>query len=188
MNHRKISDTSQFLAELNEMVELHLQQAISIYQNTSASKLNKQADQGGWSVAQCLAHLNSYGEFYLPQLEIALANPSSKPVPLVKRGWLGDYFIKMMDPNRKAARYQAMKKHLPQTGISAHQIVANFIEQQEQLLKLLRRAGTSDLNNVRIPTSISGMLRLRLGDALAFLIVHNERHIQQANRNLKIQE
>ena len=188
MKHRKILNTSQFVAELQEMVELHLHQAISIYQNSSEARLNSPSYKGGWSVAQCLSHLNTYGDFYLPQLVTALKNQPGRPVSLVKRGWLGNYLIKMMDPSRKTTRYKAMKKHLPKKEVNAHQIVADFIEQQEHLLKLLDLAGRSDLNRIRIPTSISRMVRLKLGDTLVFLIIHNERHIQQANRNLKVSD
>lgn len=185
MNHNKILNTAEFIAELHGMVDLHLQQAILIYQNSSEEKLNKLAENGGWSITQCLEHLNSYGSFYLPLFARALKGNPYKSVGLLKRGWLGDYLIKMIDPDRKAVQYKAMKKHLPAPKLNAYQTVAKFIEQQEQLIKLLAAAGSADLNGIRIPTSISPIIRLRLGDAFAFLILHNERHIRQANRNLR---
>ncbi|MEJ2882255.1 DinB family protein [Pedobacter sp. GR22-6] len=184
MNHSKILTNAAFVAELHDRVELHLQQAILIYQNSSEEQLNKPAEKGGWSIAQCLEHLNSYGSFYLPLFARALKDNRGRPVGQVKRGWLGDYLIKMMDPDRKAVQYKALKKHLPAPKLDAYKTVAKFIEQQEQLIQLLAAAGSADLNGIRIPTSISPIIRLRLGEAFAFLIIHNERHIRQANRNL----
>jgi hypothetical protein len=35
------------------------------------------------------------------------------------------------------------------------------------------------LRRVKIPISISKIIRLRLGDALLFVTYHNERHFQQ---------
>lgn len=180
MNHFKTSTPKQFIAELHDLVEQHLQQAISVYQNLSSEVLNKAPLTGGWSITQCLEHLNTYYRYYLP----LLSNHSYKPVLEVKRGWLGDYFIKMMDPDRKVTKYKASKGHLPSARIDAHQVVAEFIRHQEEMFQLLSTADKLDLNGIRIPTSINKLIRLRMGDTLAFLIIHDERHIRQANCNI----
>ena len=54
-----------------------------------------------------------------------------------------------------------------------------FIEQQEHLLKIIESARSVGLRKVKIPISISRIVRLRLGDALMFVIYHNQRHVQQ---------
>jgi DNA-binding transcriptional ArsR family regulator len=54
-----------------------------------------------------------------------------------------------------------------------------FIEKQEELLKIIDLAADVDLKRVRIPISISKIIRLRLGDALLFVCYHNQRHMQQ---------
>ena len=184
MDHRKILHTSQFLEQLHQMVEQHLNQSIAVYQNLSDNDLNKTSLNGGWSITQCLDHLNSYSHYYMPLLTRAVKQYPAKPVQQVKRGWLGNYFIKMMDADLKAAKYKALKKHLPAIQLNAHNVVAEFIKQQEELIQLLNYAALTDLNTIRIPTSINRFIRLRLGDTLAFLIVHNERHIRQANQNI----
>ncbi len=174
----------ELLEALESRVHHHLQQAISTYQNLTDSELNRRSASGGWSIAQCLEHLNSYGDFYLPRIDQAISAYQGKPALTVKRGWLGNYFINSMDPDLSTKRYQAFRGHLPAVSLNGHRVVGHFIAQQERLLALLRHSGRTDLNRIRIPISITCLIRLKLGDTLEFLIIHNERHIRQADRNL----
>ena len=80
-------------------------------------------------------------------------------------------------------KYKAIKGHIPVKDLHAASVVARFIDQQEELLLLLRKAGHSNLNK-RIAVTISPLIRLKAGDVFRFLVAHNERHLQQALRNL----
>lgn len=183
----KAISASQLLNMLQSRVEDHLQQTISKYQNLSDAQLNKPSSTGGWSIAQCLDHLNSYGDYYLPQISKAVLNYAGKPGLTAKRSWLGNYFINMMDPDLPAKNYKAFKGHLPAPGLNGQEVASKFINQQEQLLELLKRASSVDLNKARIPISLTRLVRLKLCDTIEFLVMHNERHIRQANRNLILQ-
>lgn len=185
MNETDKITVAALLNNLQQTIEQHLQQSIAVYQNLAEDELNRRADHGGWSIAQCLEHLNSYGRYYLPLIANALKKDPAQPIAMVKRSWLGRYFINMIDPDGKLAKYKAAKIHLPVTTLTAHQVVAEFIAQQEKMISLLEDAAYADLNQIRIPISIARLIRLRLGDLFTFLIMHNERHIRQANRNLK---
>lgn len=170
----------QLIDTLEQQVDAHLQQAVRVYQNLSDDVLNKPSATGGWSTAQCLEHLNSYGDYYLPQIEKVLHAKSDEST--FTSGWLGDYFTRSMDP-KAGKKMKALKGHIPAATLDAHNVVAEFIHQQETLLRYLRASRKADLN-VRIPITISKLIRIKLGDVFQFLIMHDERHIQQANRNL----
>ncbi len=175
----------QLLNTLENRVESHLQQAIYQFQNMNERDLLRPALDGGWSIAQCLEHLNSYGHYYLPKIGEGLQkNHHLQPKNSFKSSWLGHYFIQMMEPNTGKKKYKAFKGHIPAPELDAYAVVADFIQQQETLLELLRKARSTDLNAVKIPISIARFIRLKLGDVLQFIIAHNERHIQQALRNL----
>lgn len=176
----KAVNKQQLLNTLEQQVDAHLQQAITIYQNLDADTLSKPSTTGGWSIAQCLEHLNSYGDYYLPQIEKVLHTKSDEAS--FTSGWLGDYFTKSMDP-KAGKKMKALKGHIPAATLDAHKVVAEFIHQQETLIRYLRIAHTTDLN-VRIPITISKLIRIKLGDIFQFLIMHDERHTEQANRNL----
>jgi uncharacterized damage-inducible protein DinB len=181
----KSQSSTDILNALQNQVEQHLQEAIKNFQNLSSDELLDPSVTGGWSIAQCLWHLNSYGDYYLPQIESGIAkNYSSNPE--FKSTWFGSYFTKMMMPGPKMKKYKAFKNHVPPHQLDAHSVVAEFITQQEKLLALLKAASNTDLNRVRIPISILQWMKLKLGDVFQFVIAHNERHIQQAKRNVKV--
>src|SRR5690554_7675228 len=69
-----------------------------------------------------------------------------------------------------------------------HSAVINFIKHQEELITILEQAENVNLKKVKVPISISKIVRLRLGDALMFVIYHNERHIQQVKNILRSEE
>lgn len=180
-----LTGTLELIETLEQQVEKHLEQAIRVFQNLDQTALVKPSETGGWSIVQCLWHLNSYGDFYLPQIEKGLQK--GKPQALFKSGFFGAYFTRMMQPSANGKRYKAFKTHTPPDIPDAHATVAEFIHQQEQLLGYLKKARHADLN-VKLPISISTMVKLKLGDVLQFIITHDERHIQQAFRNLDIQK
>ncbi len=179
----KTVDTFNLLKDLEDRVENGLSLSITTLQNTYASTLLRPSATGGWSIAQCLDHLNSYGHFYLPQINKALNKNTSKDFnSTFKSSWLGKYFTQMMLPG-SGKKYKAFKKHIPEKNLDAYAVVAEFIHQQELLLTYLKTARHKNLD-ARIPISISPFIKLKLGDVFQFMIAHNERHLAQAKRNL----
>lgn len=171
--------------QLTEKVEQHMALVTKVYQNLDTSTLAAPSATGGWSIAQCFAHLNSYGDYYLPQIQqriIKHTPPSSDH--LFKSSWLGNYFTQLMLPGEKMKKMKTFKAHVPVAQPDAHAAVAEFLHQQETLLHLLKQAREKNLNAIRIPISISAIIRLKLGDVFGFIIAHNERHLAQAARNL----
>jgi uncharacterized damage-inducible protein DinB len=181
----EISDKITLLNRLENQVELQLQQAISNYQNLPDEILLKPSNTGGWSIAECLYHLNSYGNYYIPLFEQGLQNsPDNSTTNTIKSSWLGRKCIESMNPETGKKKHKAFKAYIPPTNLDAKATIAEFINQQERMLKILRMSHRKDIQQIKIPISIAKFLKLNLGDALQFLIVHNERHLQQANRNL----
>jgi hypothetical protein len=175
--------SKELLEALENQVELHLNEAIQSLQNLSDEVLLQPATNGGWSIAQCLEHLNRYGDYYLPEIEKGLAKDSQANENF-KSSWLGSYFVKMMSPDTGKRKMTTFKEYSPQPKLDAHKVVAEFIQQQEILLALLKAAHSKDLSRIRINISISKWIKIKLGDTFQFLIAHNERHFRQAKRNL----
>lgn len=171
---------------LQQQTEQILSLAIREWQMIPPARFSKQPSPQSWSAAQCLSHLNGYGLYYLPLLEKAVQYPGRKHS--FRSGWLGDYFAKTMEPAASGAvakNMKAFKQHIPPAGEDSDAVIALFIEQQEQLLKLLEKAKGADLNKRIVPISIAPFIRLKTGDVFRFLIAHNRRHIAQAARALK---
>jgi len=177
----------QLLDALEASVERHLQQAVRHFQNQRVEVLLAPSATGGWSIAQCLEHLNRYGNFYLPAITQAMKKRHGKPdAPMFTGTWFGSYFTRMMQPETGVRKMKSMKSYTPPPQLDAHAVVAEFIQQQETMLRLLTQARQADLSATRVPLSIAPFLRLRLGDVFGFNVAHNERHVQQALRNLSV--
>jgi uncharacterized damage-inducible protein DinB len=172
------------LDALHLTVDSHLQATIQTFQNLTVDQLLKQPVSGGWSAAQCFEHLNQYGHYYLPQIHKSLeGNTSLNSGDTFKSTWLGSYFTKMMDPDTGKKKIKTFKEYVPKSELDAHAVIAEFIRQQETMLKYLHEAQSADLNR-RIPISLTKLIRLKLGDVFQFVIAHNARHVAQAKRAL----
>jgi uncharacterized damage-inducible protein DinB len=169
------------LQRLEQATEQHIQTAITQFQNMREEDLLAPAPDGGWSVAQCLDHLNGYGNYYFPLIQRKVTSGRERREEY-KPTWLGNYFTKMLDPDTGKKKIKAFKKHIPQRDLDARKVVADFIRQEEQFLQLIRQSKGLDLNKIMIPTSLTRLVRMNLGDTLRFLVAHTERHVRQAGR------
>lgn len=169
------------LDELGKVTEIHIRKAIAEYQNMQDEHLLQPAHDGGWSIAQCLDHLNGYGNFYFPLMHKGMENHTSAD-PDYSSTWLGNQFTKSLHPDTGKQKMNAFKAHRPPRELNAKAVVAEFIRQQEDLLGMMKLARQRDLNKIKIPTSISNWVRMNLGDTFRFIVAHNERHIRQADR------
>lgn len=66
-------------------------------------------------------------------------------------------------------------------------VIDKFISQQLLFIDLLNQARKVSLNKTKITTSISKLIKLKLGDTFQFLINHNLRHLKQIERVEKAQ-
>lgn len=138
-----------------------------------------------WSIQEVLSHLNSYSEYYNRLLLSKIKKKKHKNAkdqfissPLGRSAWKS---MKLGRANNIKRKFQATKNYNPTTNpdLLDEHCVENFIHSQEEMLSVLDKAQEVNLKKIKIPMSISKIIRLRLGDALMFVVYHNERHIQQ---------
>lgn len=170
------------LARLENQVDAQCERVILHFQSLPESALTLAPAIGAWSVAECLWHLNSYSEFYLPAIRKAIQQAENERFTSFSPSWFGAWFTKMMQPGK--GRYKAMAKHRPPSQLSGSDQVARFLQFQEELLDLIRQSDQLNLNTTKVPISIASWFKLPLGDVYEFLIAHQERHLQQAERVL----
>lgn len=152
------------------------------FKDLSDEELNLKPEDGGWSILECLEHLNLYGRFYLPEIEKQLLQARSVPTSnMFRSSLIGDFFVNSI----KAGNGKKMKavKPMDSTGMKLNaKVLDQFIKQLDLLISLLHKCKKVDLNRTRTAISLTKLIRLRLGDTLRFLVHHNERHILQAKR------
>ncbi|HYK57512.1 MAG TPA: DinB family protein [Flavisolibacter sp.] len=173
----------QLEADVRQLIAAaeHLQQADNV-------KLSYPPEEGKWSAAQALEHLNMYNRYYLPAIEKAMVHIPKEVNAWFVPGFFGNYFTNMMMPKNVYEvknRMKAMKGYRPDRGINVEGVFKEFYEHQNKLIQLLETARKRNLEQVRVPTSISTMIRLKLGDTFRFLIAHEQRHMIQARNAIR---
>jgi len=144
-----------------------------------------------WNIQEVLSHLNSYSAYYHQIFIDKIKNTKYKnikehfvPSPLGRSAWKS---MKLGRLNNIKRKFRAPKNFNPTYSLDLidDAAVTNFIESQQELIKILDDAEHVNLKKIKVPISISKIVRLRLGDALMFVIYHNERHIQQVSNILE---
>src|SRR5690554_3638770 len=138
-----------------------------------------------WSIQEILSHLNSFSAYYhqvfiekIRKTKYKNAKEYFVSSPLGKSAWKS---MKLGRLNNVKRKFRAPKNFNPtfNTDLISDKATTLFLEHQQTLIDILDEAKHVNLKKVKIPISISKIVRLRLGDALMFVIYHNERHIQQ---------
>ncbi|KAA9331336.1 DinB family protein [Hymenobacter busanensis] len=174
--------TNAFIQQLQAAVR-RLQTVVETeLQPLSNEALNFKARPDSWSVLECLEHLNRYSRYYNPAFAKALQSVG-RPASVADIGysWLGRKSLDIVRPgNGKPSK---TVKHMNPAGSQLGRTVLNeFLLNQRELLRLLDQAAATDLNRKVVPVEFFRLLKLRLGEALEFVVLHETRHVQQAQR------
>ena len=157
--------------------------AVELMKDMDKIKLAYPLAEGKWTAVQALEHSNMYGRYYLPAMEKAISEAPDQKAAWFNAGRMGDYFVKMMKPTNVYEvknKMKTQKGYNPPVALNVETVIGEFLDQQQKLLQLLDRARNKDLNAIRIPISISKMIKMKLGDTFRFLIAHEQRHMIQA--------
>lgn len=179
--------TADLLNALTEDVK-RIREAADFFSSSERTKLAYSPDPGRWSVVQVLEHLNAYNRYYIPAIEKELSLTSHDTNAWFTSGYWGEKFTKMMKPAtvfEVKNKMKTQKKMSFPNSLNLETVLKEFIAGQDKLLQLLERAKDKDLAKIRIPISISKLIKLRLGDTFRFLIAHEQRHMVQARNVLK---
>ena len=179
--------TADLLNDLTEDVR-RIKEAAEFFAASEHPKLAYSPDPGRWSVVQILEHLNAYNRYYLPAIEKELSITTGDTSAWFTSGYWGEKFTKMMKPStvyEVKNKMKTQKKMSFPNSLNVETVLKEFAAGQDKLLLLLEMAKGRDLAKLRIPISISKLVRLRLGDTFRFLIAHEQRHMVQARNVLK---
>ena len=183
-------NTTELLAGLEADVHSFLQKT-DYLKKLNEHALGQQPADDKWSIAQVLAHLNSYNRYYLPHIEAAMKGRGSRAAATkgFKPGWLGNYFTQAMysevvSKKQITNKMKSPKDHAPAPVQDVNAVVSEFLAGEKQLIALINNARQVDMAEVRVPISISRWVKISLGDTLRFLIAHQERHFLQISNIL----
>jgi uncharacterized damage-inducible protein DinB len=175
---------------LNELTTdvRRIKESAEFFQNADQTKMAYSTDKQKWSVVQILEHFNAYNRHYLPLIEKELAVVTQNNNAWFESGYWGEKFTKMMKPTnvyQVKNKMKAMKAYTFSNNLNIDTVLKEFQAHQDKLIKLLEMAKSRDLNAIRIPITLTSLIKLKLGDLFRFLIAHEQRHMIQARNTLK---
>lgn len=153
------------------------------FQNLDEQALNYKAHPEKWSIAEYIEHLNRYNAYYNPEIEHSIKHGKSTQKTDFQSSWLGKYCINMVKNNPK--KQKTLKHMNPANSQVDTAVLSLFLQNQEQLIDLIDKSTQVDWTKSKVRIEFAPFLKLRLGDALQFVVYHQERHIQQAQNILK---
>jgi hypothetical protein len=176
--------SNQHIETLIEQTRLIMNKAEQL-KSLDDHTLTWKENESSWSILECLEHLNLYGDFYLPEIEGKIKATISKSEHEFRPGLLGNYFALSMLPKEKLNKMKTFKDKNPLNSALDRTVLDRFLTQQIQLLNLLNDSRKVSLNKVKVPTTLSKLIQLKLGDVFPFIINHNIRHFKQIDNVLQ---
>ncbi len=173
-------DSTQLLNELENAVKdiIHIVQ--TDFATYSPRELNWKPTPEKWSVSECLEHLNMYSRYYNPAIEKAIQEKSHfVSVKDFKSAWIGNFAVKSVHPGH-TKKQKTLKRLNPIHSELPPTVLEDFLTHQQKLQDIISKSRSVNLNKIKIPAEVAKLLKLRLGDCLRFVVVHEQRHIQQA--------
>lgn len=154
--------------------------AVKELKHLPASTLNWKENSEKWSILECLEHLNRYSAYYNNALRISISRAKTSSDNFnVKSTWLGKKFIAMMHPDN-TTKHKTFARMNPIHSSLTKEVIDTFLTNQDDLLDLIKAASKIDLNKTSIRVEFLRILRMNIGDALQFVIAHEQRHLKQA--------
>lgn len=124
-----------------------------------------------------------YNRFYNATIEKAMVPIGKEMNAWFISGFWGNYFTNMMKPKtvyEVGKKMKTLKNQRPGKSLNVDKVFTEFFQHQNKLLQLLEIARKRNLNTIKIPISISRLMKFKLGDTFRFLIAHEQRHMIQA--------
>jgi uncharacterized damage-inducible protein DinB len=181
---------SEFLDQLEGWVRELIVIAREDLASQTIPVLQRRPGDKRWNALECMAHVNAYADFYLPKFEQSVHKAKANkqtPGTEVKIGWLGSYCTKKMEPER---RLKSKMKSPKQFNFVNRPLYADeikkFITYQEIFLRIIAKSREININKPRIGFQPFPYLKMNLASFLQFLIMHQRRHMAQAQEAVGI--
>ena len=159
--------------------------AQATFGSLSTAQLNWKPAAKSWSVAQCFDHLITTHSLYFPEFERWAKGDVTmsfweKTSPF--SGFFGRFLIKGLDPkNLKPMKTTA--KAFPSESEIGGDIIERFSEHQQQMIDAINKLPTNiDPAKTIITSPLLGIVTYSLDDCFTVLVVHCQRHFNQAKR------
>jgi len=164
----------------------------STFEDQSLEKCLAQPGAGGWSALACIEHLNIALHQTVSEIDKAIAKSIAKghpPSEVYSPGFIGQRFARFLAPRdgKVKRRIRTFKKFKPQIIPGKEEVILNgFREHMQHLEAQIQASTTTSLEKCRVVSLFGPVLKFKLGDCFPITLAHNERHIYQARKALRL--
>ncbi len=173
------ADLATLITSANKIAD----DARSTFGSLTVPQLNWKPSPERWSVAQCFDHLITANKGYFPVIEDVLAGKKRtfwQSMPILP-GLAGRLLIKSLDPST-TRKVKAPKRFEPAQSSISGSIIDDFVNQQGRIVGKMKATEHLDLENIVITSPAAAVITYSLIDAYRIIVVHEQRHFQQARR------
>lgn len=178
--------TIQLIEELKRITQTNIDLLKKKFSHLNEQQKNWRKDNDSWSLNEIFAHLNEFSAYYHPAFTSKInrtrfTEPKDIFIssPLGRSAWKS---MKLGNAQNIKRKFKSPRAYNPLNNpeLVSGKDIETFQNSQHELLDIIDKAATVNMRKVKIPISISKIVRLKLGDALLYVVYHNERHMQQA--------
>jgi hypothetical protein len=176
---RQKADLANLIAAANNIAN----EAKSTFGRLTPSQLNWKPSADRWSVAQCFDHLLTSNQGYFPVIDSVLAGKKQtfwESMPVLP-GLAGKLMIKSLNPSN-TRKLKAPKKFTPAQSDIKASVINDFVDQQGRIVQKIKATEHLDLEKIVISSPVTAVITYSLMDAYRIIVVHEQRHFQQAKR------
>jgi DinB family protein len=177
--------------ELNQNTTNFIEQfkAIQVWadklkRDLTEEKFNQKPASGGWSVGECLQHINITAEQYMPGIENTISKAKEKKSfsdEKFKARFIQNKLISSLEPPYKR-KIKTFKAFEPTIDLNLQATFDTFKKFNDQIINFVKESNGINLNKAVLVSPVSKLVRLKLGEAFLLLATHTRRHLWQAEQ------
>ena len=184
---------SDVLEEILNKIEVQKKNVESVFYYQSEDQLLVKKTPEKWNALQCFEHLNLSNEHYIREICKVLPSVKSSSNKAFKSGVIGAYMTKSMklkdgevsNPMKTFKNVRPHSEVIEGNIAKAQPIFTDFFADLAEYKNITNSLKGKDIQSLKIKSLIGSVVKFKVGDALLFMMAHNERHIQQALNALK---
>ncbi len=178
--------TNELIKEIKSITEANLVLINNQLINLSETQKNWKLNESTWSIIEIMAHLNKFANYYHHTFinyihKTKFNSPSENFIssPLGRSAWKS---MKLGNANNVKRKFKSLRIFNPvyEKQLIKGNDIELFRDNLKELFSIIESSKNVNIRKVKIPISISKLIRFRLGDAFLWVVYHNERHLQQA--------
>ncbi len=164
-------------------------EATALVTDVDADTMQRRPDPNGWSVVQCIDHLNTTGWLLLRSMEEKIQrghDDGPYGEPPFEYGVVSRWFVHVLKPS-SGWTFDAPSLFEPDAPNTLYptEVIDEFLALQDQLAECVEAAEGLDLRRIRFGSPAIPLLRISMGAWFEATLAHERRHLNQARRTLR---